>query len=469
MSQSSFRCLPAVDLVSRDERLQIVAQLLPRQQMVRWIRTAIDDCRQQIVQGGQMTDESAIDFVVARTLSATRFELGRRQQAVINATGILLHTNLGRACLADAAIERMNAAMRYSNVEMNMWTGKRNQRGERVCELLCELTGAEDAVLVNNCAAATMLTLQTMASGREVVISRGQLVEIGGGYRLPEVFAASGAVMREVGTTNRTYTRDYEHVIGDHTAALIRVHRSNFYQAGFVTEPDTAELVHLGKQHDIPVIDDIGSGCMHSLSDLGLAEPTIPESVATGADVTLFSGDKLFGGPQAGIIIGRRDRIAALRSSPMARALRIDKVTLAALEATVEIHLSGQARDKLPLLRMMYESADSIRRRCEQVSGQLSGSAAVTISVEDCVSEIGGGSVPGSQVPSCGLVVHTADAESFARSLRTASPPVQATIRDAAVRLDLRTVSEQETGPLTNSLNQAIRQADAVATGSVHE
>ncbi|MCR9198091.1 MAG: L-seryl-tRNA(Sec) selenium transferase [Planctomycetaceae bacterium] len=461
MPQHSFRCLPAVDLVVRDPGLQAIAGLLPRQQVLGWIRAGIDECRQQIVAGREFTNEAAVSYVVKHTLDASHFEMGRRQQSVINATGILLHTNLGRACLAEAAVERMNAAVAYSNVEMNMWTGRRNKRGERVCELLCELTGAEDAVIVNNCAAATMLTLQTVAAGREVVISRGQLVEIGGGYRLPEVFAASGAVMREVGTTNRTYVHDYEGVITDRTAALIRVHRSNFYQGGFVTEPDTAELVQLGAAHNLPVIDDIGSGCMHSLESLGLAEPTIPESVATGAELTLFSGDKLFGGPQAGIIVGKKERIAQLRSSPMARALRIDKVTLAALEATVEIHLSGAAREHLPLLRMMYESVDSIRARCEQVVAGLKCDDRTSVEIVECVSEIGGGSVPGSQVTSCGLAVTAPDPVRFARDLRTADSPVQAVIRDGAVRLDLRTVLPGELQPLVESLNAALQAAQS--------
>lgn len=466
MPQHSFRCLPAVDQLVRDDRLRSMTAALPRQQILAWIRDGLDEIRRQIVSGTEFTSESAATFVVTHVRDASRFELGRRQQAVINATGILLHTNLGRACLADAAIERMNAAVGYSNVEMNMWTGRRNKRGERVCELLCALTGAEDAVIVNNCAAATMLTLQTVAAGREVVISRGQLVEIGGGYRLPEVFAASGAIMREVGTTNRTYVGDYENVITDQTAALIRVHRSNFYQGGFVTEPDTAELVQLGAAHGLPVIDDIGSGCMHSLDPLGLSEPTIPESVATGAELTLFSGDKLFGGPQAGIIVGHKERIAQLRNSPMARALRIDKVTLAALEATVEIHLSGTAHHDLPLLRMMYETADSIRVRCEQVVNGLSYDEPTRVEVIDCVSEIGGGSVPGSQVASCGLAVTTPDPDRVARDLRTADTPVQAVIRDGAVRLDLRTVHPRETEPLMQSLNAALATAPSSGRAS---
>lgn len=457
MTPPSFRCLPAIDLVIRDERLNLVGQSLPRQQLLGFVRNAVDACRKRIVDGSEFDEAAALDFVVGQTLNSCQFELGRRQQFVINATGILLHTNLGRASLAQSAIDRMNAATGYSNVEMNMLTGKRNKRGERVCDLLCKLTGAEDALLVNNCAAATMLTLQTMAATREVVISRGQLVEIGGGYRLPEVFAASGAVMKEVGTTNRTYIRDYEQVAGENTAAFIRVHRSNFYQGGFVTEPDTAELVTLGNRLGIPVIDDIGSGCMESLKDLGLAEPTIPGSVATGAEVTLFSGDKLFGGPQAGIIVGKRKRIAELRQSPMARALRIDKVTLAALEATVEIHLSGRAREELPLLRMMYASPEAIRDRCQRVVAGLLPHQDIEVEIADCVSEIGGGSVPGSEVPSTGLIVRTNDAERFAALLRTADSPVQAAIRDGAVRLDLRTVPDSQTEQLTSSLNWAMQ------------
>lgn len=452
-----LRHIPAVDVVLRNEELSAALNRVPRQQLVGWIRDGVDACRKAMLGGASLDEMAASEFVIDKTLQRFRFEQGRAQQPVINATGILLHTNLGRAVLADEAIARMRNSSAYSNVEMNMSTGKRNKRGERVCELLSQLTGSQDAAIVNNCAAATMLTLQTFAKGKEVVISRGQLVEIGGGYRLPEVFAASGAVMKEVGTTNRTYLRDYEDAIGENTAAIIRVHRSNFYQGGFVTEPDTAELVQLAKQHGLPMIDDIGSGCMASLANVGLEEPTVPDSVKAGADITLFSGDKLFGGPQAGLIIGTSQWIEALRKSPMMRALRVDKVTLAALEATVEIHLNGTATTDIPLLRMMHSSYSDVKERCVFVIDQLQHSSNFTVEAIDCTSEIGGGSVPGSQIASCAIQIKGPATEKFAGKLRTAEPGVLATIRDDSVRLDLRTVQPSETELLVQSLSSAFK------------
>ncbi|MCP4511052.1 MAG: L-seryl-tRNA(Sec) selenium transferase, partial [Fuerstiella sp.] len=348
-SAQYLRSLPAVDHVLRHPLLLSVTTVFPRQQIVAWIRQSIDACRAAILAGEELDAKAATDFVVHQVLKFSQIEDGRRQQPVINATGILLHTNLGRAPLAARAVERMKESSGYANVEMNLQTGKRNKRGERVCELLRQLTGAEDAAVVNNCAAATMLVLQTLAAGKEVIVSRGQLVEIGGGFRLPEVFSASGAMLTEIGTTNRTYLGDYQDAITENTGAIIRVHRSNFFQGGFVTEPDIADLVALGLERNVPVVDDVGSGCMQDLTTFGLREPTVPDSVAAGADLTLFSGDKLFGGPQAGIIVGKSQWIEALRQNPMMRALRVDKMTLAAVEATAEIHMAGTTSDEIPL------------------------------------------------------------------------------------------------------------------------
>lgn len=454
-SKEFFRFLPAVDVVLRSNFIASALKDAPRAQLVEWIRSGVERCRQEMLDGREFDAGSAETFVVEHARNSWRFEQGARQQTVINATGILLHTNLGRACLAERAIKQMVAASGYANVEMNMTNGKRNKRGERVCRLFSMLTRAEDTAIVNNCAAATMLTLQTFAKGKEVIISRGQLVEIGGGYRLPEVFAASGAIMKEIGTTNRTYLRDYETAINENTAAIIRVHRSNFFQGGFVTEPDIAELVALGQKHDIPVIDDIGSGCMQSLVDIGLEEPTVPDSVKAGADVTLFSGDKLFGGPQAGLIVGKTKWIEMLRKSPMMRALRVDKVTLAALEATVEIHLQGKASDEIPLLQMMHETREQVKQRCESVVQRLQYSADFVVQVIDTISEIGGGSVPGSQIESAAIQVHGPATEKFASALRSVSPGVLATIREDSVRMDLRTVRPAEVEQLVQCINSA--------------
>ncbi len=334
--------------------------------------------------------------------------------SVINATGVVLHTNLGRAPLAERAVRRIQEAAGYVNVEMNLETGKRNSRGERAVDLLCLLTGAEDAVIVNNCAAATMMTLQVMAAGREVVVSRGQLVEIGGGYRLPEVFEVSGARLREVGTTNRTYLHDYENVISDQTAAIIRVHRSNFSLSGFVTEPSSAELAELCRRRSVPLIDDLGSGCIQDLAEFGLVEPTVSASVSAGADVVLMSGDKLFGGPQSGIILGRRQWISAMRKSPLMRALRADKLILAALEATLEVHLSQNGSAELPLMEMLTRQSSQIRSSCERVVSLVRTPESISLEIEACESEVGGGSIPGSRLPSFAEQIPLSSARSFA-------------------------------------------------------
>ncbi|MEZ6131715.1 MAG: L-seryl-tRNA(Sec) selenium transferase [Planctomycetaceae bacterium] len=449
--------LPSVDEILRQPEI-IALSRCARQQLVIWIRSAVDDCRSEILAGVDFDPAAALRFVLQRTVRRVRAEDGRRQQPVINATGILLHTNLGRAPLAQRAVQRMQESAGYANVEMNLHTGKRNHRGERVCQLLQQLTTAEDAAVVNNCAAATMLVLQAMASGREVIVSRGQLVEIGGGYRLPEVFAASGAILKEVGTTNRTYLRDYENAIGERTGAIIRVHRSNFFQGGFVTEPDIADLVALGKQHNIPVIDDLGSGCIQNLSAYGLQEPTVGQSVAAGADLTLFSGDKLFGGPQAGIIVGKSSHVEMLRRHPMMRALRVDKVTLAAIEATAEIHLSENAAAQLPLLQMLSKSADDVRAIGERALSRLARkSDNVAIDLSECVSEVGGGSVPGSQIPSFGLRIQSTSSDAIAAKLRSGSPSILGRIQDGCVILDLRTVQESQLQPLIDRLVQVLQ------------
>jgi L-seryl-tRNA(Ser) seleniumtransferase len=463
-SAQYLRSLPAVDHVLRHPQLSPVVKVFPRQQIVDWIRQGVDACRTAILAGAEFDADAAANFVVSRTLELKQIEDGRRQQPVINATGILLHTNLGRAPLAARAIRRMQESSGFANVEMNLQTGKRNKRGERVCELLRQLTGAEDAAIVNNCAAATMLVLQTLAAGKEVIVSRGQLVEIGGGFRLPEVFSASGVTLKEVGTTNRTYLRDYQDAITENTGAIIRVHRSNFYQGGFVTEPDIDDLVALGQQHIVPVVDDIGSGCMQDLTAYGLREPTVPNSVAAGADLTLFSGDKLFGGPQAGIIVGKSEWVKALRRNPMMRALRADKVTLAALEATTEIHLAGTTAEELPLSQMMSRTTDDLQTNCETVCKQITESQQFAVEIVECTSEVGGGSVPGSQIPSIGLRITGNSIQDVAIQLRCGDPAVLCRINDDAVLLDLRTVEVDHLGALAQQLSGALSATDATSS-----
>lgn len=453
-----LRNLPAVDEVLRRPELDATARAVSRRQLTKWIRAAIDECRQSILDGQALTEESAASFVIDRTLGHFAQEMSRQQQPVINATGILLHTNLGRAPLARRAIERMQQTAGYTNVELDLNAGKRSRRADRACELLCQLTGAESALIVNNCAAATMLVLQTVAAGREVVVSRGQLVEIGGGFRLPEVFAASGAVLREVGTTNRTYLKDYEQALTENTAAIIRVHRSNFYQGGFVTEPDISDLVSLGREHNVPVIDDVGSGCVSDLSSYGLNEPSVTLSIQQGADLTLFSGDKLFGGPQAGIIAGRNHWVSKCARNPMMRALRVDKVTIAAIEATAEIHLADTAESELPLMQMLSRRATDIRSACEQLHAQLEVPPSMRVTVCECTSQIGGGSVPGSALASHAIRIAGGDSEEIARKLRQSTPAVLGRISEDAVLLDLRTVPEERMTDLRVVLQNALHR-----------
>ena len=395
-----------------------------------------------------------LSLVIDHVRRMRQTDTRRSIQRVINTTGVVLHTNLGRAPLADRAIARLEEVSRYANVELDLTSGRRSKRGERACQLLAQLSGAEDALVVNNCAAATILVLQTICAGKEVIVSRGQLVEIGGGFRLPDVFRSAGVTLREVGTTNRTYLRDYEAAINDETGAIIRVHRSNFYLAGFVTEPSIEELVEAERPEGLPVIDDLGSGAIEDLSGLGLTEPTVSASVDSGADLTLFSGDKLFGGPQAGIVVGRSEWIDRLRKNPLMRALRVDKTTMAAIEATAEIHLNDQAFDEIPILKMLATDANEIRLRCERVQKAIQ--SLCHCDVVSCESHVGGGSIPGAVLDSFAVKIHGEDIDGLARLLRLGTPAVQARVQEDCLLMDLRTVLAEDVGSLENRLHDAV-------------
>ena len=322
--------------------------------------------------------------------------------------------------------------------------------------LLAQLTGAEDALVVNNCAAATVLVLQAIASGREVIVSRGQLVEIGGGFRLPDVFCAAGVTLREVGTTNRTYLRDYEAAVNESTGAVIRVHRSNFHLSGFVAEPTIDEMVQMQRPKSVAVIDDLGSGSMIDLSAYGLQEPNVLDSIQSCADISLFSGDKLFGGPQAGILVGKTQWIEKLRRSPIMRAMRVDKLTLAALEATTEIHLAGNALTELPTLRMITTPAEVVRQRCESVLTQLN--QQIAIEIVSCEAQVGGGSIPGSSLPSFALKITGFPPHHLAHHMRDGRCAIQTRVTDESVMIDLRTVADHEVSDLAEGINTAIQR-----------
>ncbi len=360
-------------------------------------------------------------------------------RAVINATGVILHTNLGRAPLAPAAIERVSALSGYTNLEYDVDEGKRGRRDVHAERLLCHLLGAEAAVVVNNNAAATLLALAAIAAGREVIVSRGELVEIGGGFRVPDVMAQSGAILREVGTTNRTRTADYAAAIGDRTAAILRVHPSNFRIEGFTARPELADLIALAHRFNLPVIEDIGSGWIGELPPPAMLrdEPAPRSSIAAGVDAVLFSGDKLLGGPQAGIIAGKASLIAEVRRHPLMRALRVDKMTYAALEATLQEYAAGRAPETVPVARMLALDADAIRRRAQALIDGLRGN--VSGEILDGFSTVGGGSAPGSALATALVgVSHTSmSAARLEALLRGSTPPVVARIQDGCRRARL--------------------------------
>lgn len=382
---------------------------------------------------------------------------------VINATGIILHTGLGRAPLAQEALQAIaEISSGYASLEVDLDSGERSQRVRAVERLLTQVTGAEAAAVVNNNAGATLLTLAALASGREVIVSRGQLIEIGGSYRLPEVMSASGAILKEVGTTNKTRGSDYERAIGENTGALLRVHTSNYVVVGFAEQPTLEDLVSLGRRHNLPVIDDIGSGALVDFSRFGLGEePIAGDSLKAGADLVLFSGDKLLGGPQCGIILGRTSLVHKITHHPLMRALRVDKMTLAALAATLRLYQDPEkAQQTIPLLSLVSASVENLKNRAERLAPQLAASPAVAATdVFAATTYLGGGSVPGQQLATwcVGLRPSKLSVDAFARALRTHTTPVFARVQKEQVILDLRSVLP----------NQDLLLAEAVQTVNV--
>jgi L-seryl-tRNA(Ser) seleniumtransferase len=407
---------------------------------------------------------------------ARRFTPSLRR--VLNATGVIVHTNLGRAPLSDEAAERLTRlATGYTNLEYDLEAGARGRRDRHAEDLLRQLTGAEAAVVVNNNAAATLLLLAALARGREVLISRGELVEIGGGFRVPDVMAQSGALLREVGTTNRTRAADYAAAIGDRTALILRVHPSNFRIEGFTERPALEDLVALGQRFGVLVAEDLGSGLLAAPTAEELAsdearaallrEPAVAASLAAGLDVTCFSGDKLLGGPQAGILAGRRAAIDRIRTHPLMRALRVDKLTYAALEATLLAYAAQRAHEEVPVRRMLSLTPDAIEARARAVAAQLRGIEGLSTDLVRGLSTIGGGSAPGSELPTVLLALRAAgtSAPALEARLRAADPPLIARIEDGRVVLDLRTVDPRDDDRVVSVVGEAGR-ARVVRTGS---
>ena len=442
----------------RSETAQALVQTYSHDLVVEGLRQALDAARQAILAGGPAASH---DELASRAADILRQQLRPTIRPVINATGVIIHTNLGRALLSPAARAAIEQTARsYSNLEYDLKAGQRGSRYVHAEELLCRLTGAEAALVVNNNAGAVLLILSALARGREVIISRGQLVEIGGGFRIPDVMRQSGAIMVEVGTTNRTHRRDYEAAITDQTAMLLRVHRSNFRLTGFVTEPTLAEMADLAHSRDLLVGDDLGSGTLLDTADYGLAhEPTIQESLAAGADIVSCSGDKLLGGPQAGIILGHADLIAQLRRFPLTRALRVDKTTLAGLQATLLHYVKNEAAREVPVWRMIAIPLEALAVRAEAWARRLA-AAGLRSKVRDGRSAVGGGSLPGETLPTRLLALLEPSPERLASFLRHADPPVIARVEDEQLVLDPRTVQPEEENELLEIVISAAQEGE---------
>ena len=444
MSEGTLRQLPSVDRLLGEEAGQAMVAAYGHRQTVRALRDTLDAVRAELRSG---EDVPAVPPLLARVDACLRERLTPTLRPVINATGVIIHTNLGRAPLSNAAQVAMQEVSRgYSTLEYDLEAGRRGKRAVHAERLLCELTGAEAALVVNNNAGAVLLTLTGLAQGRGVVISRGQLVEIGGGFRVPDVMAQSGARLIEVGTTNRTHLRDYTVAFEAHddVALILRAHHSNFRIVGFAVETELAELVGLGAERGVPVVDDLGSGALLDTTQFGLVhEPTVQESVAVGASVVCFSGDKLLGGPQGGIIVGRAQLLERLKRHPLARALRPDKLCLAGLQATLLHYAKGQATGNVPVWRMIATPLAEVERRARRWRSVLR-RAGIRTELSDGRSTVGGGSLPGETLPTKLVALCVDSPDRMAAALRTGDPPVIARIEDDRLVLDPRTVLPEE-------------------------
>ena len=461
-----LRQLPSVDEMLEHFYEQSQTTKIPRTVVLKAIRLALEKNRQQILAVKAAELPESLDR--ADLITEIKKQLACSQQAhlipLINATGVIIHTNLGRSPLAEAAMEQIfQVAAHYSNLEYNLAAGKRGSRHDHLEYLLTELTGAEAALVVNNNAGAVFLTLNTMAQGREVIVSRGQLVEIGGSFRMPDVMRASGAILREVGATNKTHLFDYENAISAETAMLLKVHTSNYRIMGFTKEVPLAEMVELGKKYTLPVVEDLGSGCFLDLSRYGIEkEPTVTEALQTGADLILFSGDKLLGGPQAGLVIGDKVWIDKLKTNPLTRALRPDKLTLAGLEATLRLYRDEkEAIQAIPTLRMITQPLTLIKRRAQSLIRKLRRGIPPEnkLTIVPTVARVGGGSLPQTELPSCaiGLAGPNWPPHKLDEALRAANPPVIARLEHQMLLLDARTILPEDESRLISVLTGILK------------
>jgi L-seryl-tRNA(Ser) seleniumtransferase len=441
------RHLPSVSTLLERDGIRALLGRAPRSVVVDAVRATVDGARAG--SGTPRNDDEWVAVITAALERAQRPSLRR----VINATGVVLHTNLGRAPLARVAIDAIQqTAGGYTNLEYDIDAGTRGSRYTHCVALLRELTGAEDALVVNNNAAALVLSLNTVASGRDAIISRGELVEIGGSFRIPDIMERSGARLAEVGTTNRTHAADYEAAIGPGSGAILKVHRSNFAMEGFVAEVDARALAVLARKHNLPLVHDLGSGLIMPLDDIGLrGEPTAADAVSAGASVVTMSGDKLLGGPQAGLVVGTRTLVGRMKANPLARAFRVDKLTLAALEATLVLYREpARAMAEIPILRMLATPVADLRNRAAALRAKLGD----LVAIEDSDASVGGGAFPGTRVPSVAITI-AGDASRLEMRLRLGEPAVIGRVADGRLVLDLRTVAPDDDAALAAALTAA--------------
>ena len=469
LRQQVLRKIPSVDeILSRPEMVDLL-KIHPRPVVVEAVRKGLGRLREEILQKEELHESDDTLFSFENLSSIFRKEIDLqiqpRLRRVINATGVVIHTNLGRAPLHPSAIEHLiEVSKTYSNLEYDLDRGERGSRYIHVEEILCRLSGAESALVVNNNAGAVLLVLNSLAEGKEVIVSRGELVEIGGAFRIPDVMKRSGALLREVGTTNRTHFNDYQKAIGPETALLLKVHTSNFRVMGFTSEVSLQDLVQLGKEYQLPVVDDLGSGCLIDLTQYGLEkEPTVQEMIKTGVDAVTISGDKLLGGPQAGIILGKKKILDLFKINPLTRALRIDKLTLAALESTLLLYFDEKkAMEEIPTLRMLSLDTKRLKNRGKRLLKRLSGvtNKKMAFTLKEDVSQVGGGALPLQELPTLVVAIKPLEVSvnSLEENLRKGEPPIVCRISKEELILDMRTVFDEEIPMLAAGIEKALTQ-----------
>jgi L-seryl-tRNA(Ser) seleniumtransferase len=452
-----LRSLPSVERLLAAPEIEALESGFAHDSVVALVREKLGEVRTEILTGADRPDDAAI---VQRIVGAASSTFASWPNRVINATGVIIHTNLGRAPLSDAAAEAAKqTSVGYTDLEISLESGKRGSRYSHISELLSLVTGAEAGVVVNNNAAAVMLVLAALGSGKEVVVSRGEAVEIGGGFRIPDVLLQSGCKLVEVGTTNRTYAKDFEIAVTSETAAFLKVHASNFKVMGFTSEPGIDEIAEVGKRHGIPLLHDLGSGALLDTSNYGLApEPMVQKSIADGTALAMFSGDKLLGGPQCGIIVGSKELVGKIGSHPLMRALRVEKSTLASLSETLLPYLRGTATDEIPVWQMISASLDTIQDRAATWQTSL-GKVKIDSEIEEARSAIGGGSLPGESLPSVTLTIKpNRSPDSFLAAMRKNQPPVVGRIENDMIKFDPRTVLPGEDDALLASITSAFEE-----------